>query len=80
MISQPIQGAPGVTILGPQNALEWQNPDLFASPKTDHGQVPNMKWPFALSHNQILSAGSRAHEQNSTPIQIIVFGVTLMHG
>lgn len=77
IISQPLQGT---TILGPQNsALERQNPDLFGPPKTDHGQVPNVKWPFSLSHNRI-TAGGWAREQNSTPIYIIIFGVFFTHG
>ena len=80
IMSQPIRGAPDATILGPQNpALERQNPDLFASPNTDHGQVPNVKWPFSLSHNRI-SAGGWAREQNSMPIHIIIFGVILTNG
>ena len=37
---QPIRGALGSTILGPQNvAIEQQNPDLLAPPTTDHGTV-----------------------------------------
>jgi hypothetical protein len=80
IISQPIRGAPGATILGPQNsALEQQNPDIFSSPKTDHGQVPNVKWPFSLSHNRI-STGGWAREQNSTPMHLIISGCILTHG
>ena len=39
-VVQPIRGALGATILGPQNdALQLQNPDLLAPPTTDHGSV-----------------------------------------
>ena len=39
-VVEPIRGALGATILGPQNdALQLQNPDLLAPPTTDHGSV-----------------------------------------
>ncbi|KAF8889600.1 RmlC-like cupin domain-containing protein [Infundibulicybe gibba] len=61
---QPIRGNLGATILGPQNKpLELENADLFAPPTTDNGQMPNMKWPFDLSHNR-LSQGGWARQQN----------------
>ncbi|KAF8219913.1 Bicupin, oxalate decarboxylase/oxidase [Tricholoma matsutake] len=73
-------GAPAA-ILGPQNkALELQNPDVFAPPKTDNGQVPNAKWPFSLSHNQV-TAGGWSHQQNSTsmhlPVNLWFLGVNM---
>jgi hypothetical protein len=75
---KPIRGALGA-ILGPQNvALEQQNPDIFSPPKTDHGLVPNVKWPFSLSHNRV-TTGGWAREQNSTSIFAIVFSFTLTH-
>ena len=64
IIPQPIRGTKGATIVGPENIdVELQNPDLFAPPTTDSGKVPNLKWPFALSHNR-LSDGGWAREQN----------------
>lgn len=64
IIPQPIRGNLGATIIGPKNkAIELQNPDLLAPPTTDNGQVQNMKWPFALSHNR-LSNGGWARQQN----------------
>ena len=39
-VVEPIRGALGATILGPQNdAIQLQNPDLLAPPTTDHGSV-----------------------------------------
>lgn len=64
IVPQPIRGNLGATIIGPKNkAIELQNPDLLAPPTTDNGQLPNMKWTFALSHNR-LSTGGWARQQN----------------
>ncbi|EIM91694.1 uncharacterized protein STEHIDRAFT_182922 [Stereum hirsutum FP-91666 SS1] len=50
--------ADGANILGPMNIpLAQQNPDVIAPPTTDHGVVPNAKWPFALSHQRLQSGG-----------------------
>jgi oxalate decarboxylase len=55
---QPIQGKLGANIIGPRNpAVERQNPDMLAPPRTDKGSVPNLKWPFALSHQRIEKGG-----------------------
>lgn len=55
---QPIRGSLGATILGPQNLpIDQQNPDILAPPTTDAGSVPNIKWPFSLSHNRIQTGG-----------------------
>ena len=73
IIPQPIRGAEGATIVGPQNVpVELQNPDILAPPTTDHGQVPNLKWPFALSHNR-LSNGGWARQQNGRSLVNLVF-------
>ncbi|PSR78597.1 hypothetical protein PHLCEN_2v7344 [Hermanssonia centrifuga] len=61
---QPIRGALGSTVMGPQDAaIDIQNPDLFAPPTTDAGTVGNAKWPFSLSHNR-LQTGGWARQQN----------------
>ncbi|KAF5342909.1 hypothetical protein D9758_015403 [Tetrapyrgos nigripes] len=58
------RGTLGATIIGPTNPeLELQNADLLAPPTTDHGDVPNAKWPFSLSHNR-LQTGGWARQQN----------------
>jgi oxalate decarboxylase len=55
---QPIRGGEGATVLGPRNAeIARENPDLLAPPRTDHGSVPNLKWPFSLSHNRLEDGG-----------------------
>jgi oxalate decarboxylase len=55
---QPVIDGRGATILGPRNVpVEVENPDVLIAPDTDAGTVPNLKWPFALSHNRVLSGG-----------------------
>ncbi|KAI5996246.1 putative oxalate decarboxylase/oxidase [Pisolithus albus] len=57
-VPEPSRGGLGATILGPQNRLlDLQNPDALAPPTTDNGDVPNFKWPFSLSHNQLYTGG-----------------------
>ncbi|BAQ16645.1 oxalate decarboxylase family bicupin [Methyloceanibacter caenitepidi] len=55
---QPVRGDRGAPIMGPRNVpIERENPDLLASPYTDQGTVPNMKFPFAAARNHITSGG-----------------------
>jgi oxalate decarboxylase len=55
---EPIRGDRGATILGPRNVpVERENPDLLASPYTDSGTIPNLKFPFAAARNRLLSGG-----------------------
>jgi hypothetical protein len=50
---QPIRGGLGGTDPGPRTyEYEKLNPDLFAPPGTDSGDVPNAMWPLGLSHNR----------------------------
>ncbi|KAA8571491.1 hypothetical protein MFRU_026g01000 [Monilinia fructicola] len=65
---QPIRGSVGETDPGPQT-YEYQklNPDLFAPPGTDSGDVPQAQWPMGLSHNR-LGSGKKsgwARQQNT---------------
>jgi len=47
---QPICDDRGATILGPRNVpLERENPDQLASPYTDSGTIPNLKFSFAAA-------------------------------
>lgn len=40
IVPQPIRGSLGAPLMGPLNsAIDLQNPDLLASPSTDHGSV-----------------------------------------
>jgi oxalate decarboxylase len=55
---QPIRDGLGAPILGPRNvALERENPDLLASPVTDSGTIPNLKFSFAAARNRLLTGG-----------------------
>ncbi|KAI0871968.1 Bicupin, oxalate decarboxylase/oxidase [Hypoxylon argillaceum] len=50
---QPIRGELGSTDPGPRTfEYEKLNPDLYAPPGTDTGDVPNAMWPLGLSHNR----------------------------
>ncbi|KAF5379837.1 hypothetical protein D9615_005766 [Tricholomella constricta] len=67
---QPIRGSLGAKLMGPDNVpIDKQNPDLMAPPSTDHGSVPNAKWPFSLSHNR-LHTGGWARNQNTGTMPI----------
>jgi oxalate decarboxylase len=55
---RPIRGDRGASILGPRNVpLERENPDLLASPYTDSGTIPNLKFSFAAARNRLLTGG-----------------------
>jgi len=57
-LPQPIRGDRGATVLGPRNlAIEREDPDLFASPSTDAGTIPNLKFSFSTARNRIASGG-----------------------
>ncbi|KAJ3032797.1 hypothetical protein HDV00_007139 [Rhizophlyctis rosea] len=58
---QPIRGTKGGSFLqAPDDSnkeIDLQNPDGLAPPPTDSGIVPNLKWPFSLSHQKLLKGG-----------------------
>ena len=55
---QPIRGTQGADIVGPRNPeVEKQNPDILLPPETDHGGIPNLKFPFAMAHNRLEDGG-----------------------
>ena len=55
---QPILNGVGASILGPRNIpLERENPSLLASPQTDSGTIPNLKFSFAAARNRLLTGG-----------------------
>ncbi|MGU3575309.1 cupin domain-containing protein [Brucellaceae bacterium C25G] len=57
-IVQPIRGTKGADIVGPRNLeVEAQNPDILLPPETDHGGIPNLKFPFAMAHNRLEDGG-----------------------
>ncbi len=58
---QPVRDGKGATVLGPRSVeLDRQNPDLLHPPATDHGNMPNLKFPFALAHNRVEHGGWHA--------------------
>ena len=76
---EPIVGNRGASILGPRNVpIERQNPDSLIAPATDAGTVPNFKWPFALSHNRVLTGGwARETTTRELPISTEIAGVNM---
>jgi hypothetical protein len=80
---QPIRGSAGGTIATNQNIeLTKQNPDTFAPPLTDKGDVAQLKWPMALSHSKLVlssvhclffrfaSTGCAVRKQSSTTLTL----------
>jgi oxalate decarboxylase len=78
---QPIEagGKIGADVLGPRNIpIARQNPDILAPPRTDRGLVPNVKWPFALSHQRLEPAGwARETTARELPISKSMAGVNM---
>jgi oxalate decarboxylase len=55
---QPMRPGRGGSDPGPRNVpLELQNPDIYVPPATDHGTVPNLKFPFSQSHMRLERGG-----------------------
>jgi oxalate decarboxylase len=77
--ANPIQGNRGASVLGPRNVpLERENPDLLASPHTDAGTVPNLKYSFAAAHNRLLTGGwAREVTVRELPIATTLAGVNM---
>src|SRR6202161_2503297 len=76
---EPIVGERGASILGPRNVpIQRGNPGIMIAPETDAGTVPNLKWPFALSHNRVLSGGfARETTIRELPISTEISGVNM---
>ena len=74
---QPIVDGRGATILGPRNVpIERENPDVLVAPVTDAGTIPNLKFPYALAHNRVLSGGwAREITTRELPIATEIAGV-----
>ncbi|HEX2943767.1 MAG TPA: oxalate decarboxylase family bicupin [Rhodopila sp.] len=78
-VPQPIRGKQGATDLGPRSVdVDRHNLDMLRPPATDAGDVPNLKWPFGLSHNR-LSAGGWARETTirELPVSKAMAGVNM---
>jgi oxalate decarboxylase len=55
---EPVRDGVGAPILGPRNVpLERENPSLLASPYTDSGTIPNLKFSFSAARNRLLTGG-----------------------
>jgi oxalate decarboxylase len=76
---EPIRGNLGASILGPRNAsLERENPDQLASPYTDSGTVPNLKFSFATARNRLLAGGwAREVTVRELPVATELAGVNM---
>jgi oxalate decarboxylase len=76
---QPVVNGRGATILGPRNVpVERQNPDVLVAPTTDAGTIPNLKFPYAMSHNRVLTGGwAREITTRELPIATQISGVNM---
>ena len=76
---QPIRGDRGASILGPRNVtLERENPDLLASPETDSGTIPNLKYSFAAARNRLAPGGwAREVTVRELPVSKSMAGVNM---
>jgi oxalate decarboxylase len=76
---QPIRGDLGASILGPRNVpLERENPDQLASPYTDSGTIPNLKFSFAGARNRLLTGGwAREVTARELPVATELAGVNM---
>ncbi|HXW91338.1 MAG TPA: oxalate decarboxylase family bicupin [Terriglobales bacterium] len=76
---QPIRDDTGASILGPRNLpLESENPDLLASPSTDSGTIPNLKFSFATARNRLLTGGwAREVTVRELPVATTLAGVNM---
>ncbi|CAN8096222.1 unnamed protein product [Discula destructiva] len=82
---QTVRDEYGAPKLDPR-ALDYEriNPDVYAPPKTDKGDVPNAMWPFGLSHNSLGSdpgAGdARVQNVDNLPSATAMAGADLKLG
>jgi oxalate decarboxylase len=79
LLPQPIRGKDGFIDRGPRNIpLDQQNPHIFVPPVTDHGTIPNLKFPFSLAHNRLQEGGwARQVTQRELPISTQIAGVNM---
>ena len=76
---QPIVDGRGASILGPRNVpLELENPDVLVSPATGAGTIPNLKFPYAMARNRVLSGGwAREVTSRELPVATEIAGVDM---
>jgi oxalate decarboxylase len=77
--AEPIRGDWGASIMGPRNIpLERENPDMLASPSTDAGTIPNLKYSFANARNRLAPGGwAREVTVRELPISTTMAGVNM---
>jgi oxalate decarboxylase len=78
-VPQPISGARGASDPGPRTvAIDALNPDVLAPPATDAGSIPNLKWPFGMSHNRMTDGGwARETTIREFPVSTAMAGVDM---
>ena len=78
-VPQPIRDGKGASDPGPRNvAADSDNPDILAPPLTDKGDLPNLKWPFGLSHNRLTEGGwARQTTVRELPVSKAMAGVDM---
>jgi oxalate decarboxylase len=76
---RPVRGNLGASILGPRNIpLERENPDQLASPSTDSGTIPNLKFSFAAARNRLATGGwAREVTVRELPVATELAGVNM---
>jgi oxalate decarboxylase len=76
---EPIRANLGASIIGPRNLpREGENPDQLASPRTDSGTVPNLKFSFSAAHNRLLTGGwAREITARELPVATELAGVNM---
>lgn len=76
---EPIRGDRGASILGPRNVpVERENPDLLASPDTDAGTVPNLKFSFSAARTRLGTGGwAREVTARELPVAKTLAGVNM---
>ncbi len=78
-LPEPVRNGEGASIMGPRNVpLELENPHLLASPDTDSGTIPNLKFSFSAAHNRLLTGGwSREVTVRELPVATTLAGVDM---
>jgi oxalate decarboxylase len=78
-VREPIRGDRGASILGPRNLpIERDNPDLLASPDTDAGTIPNLKFSFSAARTRLGTGGwAREVTQRELPVAKTLAGVNM---
>lgn len=76
---QPIRDGAGASDPGPRNMLlDRQNPSMLTPPATDHGTLPNLKYPFANAHNRLCDGGwAREVTARELPVATTLAGVNM---